>query len=97
MPRGVVLVDWSCTSLGNGPLDTGFWLPSLQQEGGPSPETILPGRPDIAAHVSGYFANRAGLPDVPDSPGLRRMQQQQLGPALAWVVRALDLAPVGTR
>lgn len=88
---GIVLVDWSCACLGNGALDLGFWLPSLEAEGGPPPETLLPDRPDVAAWVSGYFASRAGLPPIPDAPHVRTVQRRQLAPALAWVSRALGL------
>ena len=89
--RGVLLVDWNGACLGNGALDTGFWLPSLEAEGGPKPEQILPGRPDVAAAVSGFFAARAGQPEIVDAPRVRWVQRQQLAPALRWVVRALGL------
>jgi len=89
--RGIVLVDWNWACIGNGALDTGFWLPSLQAEGGPSPDAILPNRPDIAARVSGFFAARAGLPPIPDAPHVRIVQLQQLTPALLWAARELDL------
>ena len=90
-PRGVVLLDWNWACLGNGALDTGLWLPSLEAEGGPAPEQILPGRPEIAACVSGYFAARAGLPPIPDAPHVRKVQLQQLVPALRWAARELAL------
>jgi hypothetical protein len=93
VPRGIVFVDWNHACLGNGALDTGFWLPSLQAEGGPAPEETLPDRPDIAALVSGFFACRAGLPAIPDAPGVRAVQLQQLVPALHWAARALELPP----
>jgi len=89
--RGVLLVDWNGACLGNDALDTGFWLPSLEAEGGPKPEHILPDRPDVAAVVSGFFAVRAGQPEIEDAPRVRWVQKQQLGPALRWVVRALGL------
>jgi hypothetical protein len=89
--RGVVLVDWSWAGLGNGTLDTGFWLPSLESEGGPRPEVTLPDRPDIAAWVSGFFAARAGLEQIPDAPHVRVLQRAQLVPALGWAIRALGL------
>jgi len=89
--RGIVLIDWNWACLGNGALDTGFWLPSLQAEGGPVPEAILDGRPDIAACVSGFFAARAGLPPIPEAPQVRAVQLQQLRPALQWAARQLDL------
>jgi hypothetical protein len=91
VPRGAVLVDWNCACLANGDLDVGFWLPSLQAEGGPAPEAVVGRRPELAALVSGYFAWRAGLPDIPEAPRVRLVQRQQLGPALAWAVRALGL------
>jgi hypothetical protein len=94
-PRGVVFIDWNGACLGNGALDTGFWLPSLQAEGGPRPEEVLPARPDIAAYVSGFFAARAGLPGIPDAPRVRTVQRQQLVPALAWAARALELPALG--
>lgn len=92
--RGAVLVDWNHACLSNPRLDTGFWLPSLCDEGGPEPEAILPDAPDIAGWVSGFFAARAGLPPIPDAPGVRPVQRAQLIPALAWVSRALELPPL---
>jgi thiamine kinase-like enzyme len=89
--RGIVLIDWSWACLGNGALDLGFWLPSLQAEGGPAPEEILPGRSDIAACVSGYFAARAGRPPIANAPHARAVQLLQLRPALRWAARALGL------
>jgi hypothetical protein len=89
--RGVVIIDWNHACLGNGALDVGFWLPSLEAEGGPKAEEILSNRPDIAAWVSGHFAARAGLPPGADAPNVRRVQFQQLLPALRWVARELEL------
>jgi hypothetical protein len=91
--RGVVLIDWNFACLGNGALDTGFWLPSLEAEGGPAPEDTLPDHPPIAACVSGFFAARAGLPPLPDAPRVRTVQLQQLVPALHWAARELALPP----
>ncbi len=88
-----VLIDWNLACLANPRLDLGFWLPSLAFEGGPAPDTLLPEAPEIAAWVSGFFACRAGLPDIPDAPRVRLVQRQQLQTALPWVVRALDLPP----
>jgi aminoglycoside phosphotransferase (APT) family kinase protein len=92
--RGVVLIDWNLACLGNPDLDTGFWLPSLELEGGPAPEAVLPRAPEVAAWVSGFFAARAGLPEIPDAPRVRTFQREQLGVALAWTIRALDLPPL---
>ncbi len=87
------LVDWNNACLSNPRLDIGFWLPSLAFEGGPNPESLLPDEPEIAAFVAGYFAARAGLPEIEDAPFVRRVQKEQLGPAMAWAVCALDLPP----
>ncbi len=92
--RGVVLIDWNLAGLGDARLDTGFWLPSLELEGGPMPEAVLPAAPEVAAWVSGFFAARAGLAEIPDAPRVRRFQREQLGVALAWAIRALDLPPL---
>jgi hypothetical protein len=92
-----LFVDWNLACIGNPTLDLGFWLPSLAYEGGPAPERILPDAPAIAARVSGYFAARAGLPDIEDAPRVRVVQRQQLATALPWVARALDLPPPGMR
>lgn len=92
-PGRVVFVDWNLACLSNPRLDLGFWLPSLAYEGGPEPEKILPDAPEVAARVSGYFASRAGLPGISDAPRVRTVQRRQLGTALSWAARALDLPP----
>jgi len=92
-PQGVKLIDWAEARSGNPDLDLGFWLPSLAAEGGPLPEAILPSSPEIAAWVSGYFAARAGLPDIADAPHVRQVQRVQLATALPWAARALGLQP----
>ena len=84
-------IDWPGACRSNPALDTGFWLPSLAYEGGPDPSTILPGRPDVAAWVSGFFAARAGLPFIPDAPRVRQVQREQLQTALRWVANEVGL------
>lgn len=91
--QGIKLIDWNMACRGNGALDLGFWLPSLQAEGGPAPEASLPRRGDIAARVCGYFAARAGLPSIANAPRVRTVQRQQLERALPWACRALGLPP----
>jgi thiamine kinase-like enzyme len=91
-----VFVDWNNACLSHPLLDLGFWLPSLAHEGGPEPERILPDAPEIAAFVSGYFAARAGLAQIPDAPRVRLIQLQQLETALPWAARALGLPPPDT-
>lgn len=89
-----LLVDWNFVCLGNPRFDLGFWLPSLEAEGGPPPETILPDAGDIAGIITGFYASRAGLPIIPDAPRVRHIQQVQLKHALPWAVRALGLPPL---
>jgi thiamine kinase-like enzyme len=90
-PTGVKIIDWAEAGRSNPQVDLGFWLPSLNYEGGPAPEHILPRAPEIAAQISGFFAGRAGLPEIPDAPSVRRVQREQLSTALPWVQRALGL------
>lgn len=88
---GAKFVDWAASCLADPALDLGGWLPSLELEGGPPPEAILPGRPDVAAVISGYFAARAGLPVIRSAPRVRIIQAKQLTCALPWIQRALGL------
>jgi len=89
-----VLFDWNLVRAGNPVLDVAFWLPSLELEGGPQPEQVLPdvtGVPELAALVAGFFASRAGLPPPAGAPTVRGIQLAQLETALPWACRALDL------
>jgi hypothetical protein len=92
-----VLVDWNHACLGNPLLDTAAWLPSLEAEGGPAPERIVPpdtpGLPEIASLLAGYFAARAGLPEIPEAPHVRGLQLAQARTALPWAARLLDIPP----
>lgn len=90
-PGRAIFVDWNLACLSNAKLDLGFWLPSLAFETGLKPEKILPDAPEVAAWVSGFFAARAGLPEITDAPRVRAVQRQQLSTALPWAVRALEL------
>jgi thiamine kinase-like enzyme len=92
-----VFVDWNNACLSNPRLDLGFWLPSLAYESGVAPEKILPDAPEVAAWVSGFFAARAGLPQISDAPRVRTVQRRQLETALPWAARALDLPPLKTK
>lgn len=89
----VVLVDWNFAEIGNPRLDLAFWLPSLAVEGGPEPESVLPGAGREAAVVAGYFASRCGEPPIPDAPGVREIQKRQLSVALPWACRELGIGP----
>jgi hypothetical protein len=90
-PRGVKLIDWPASCLSNPKLDLGFWLPSLASEGGPLPEAMLPDEPEVAAWICGFFAARAGKPEIADAPLVRSVQRRQLTAALSWAIRALQL------
>jgi thiamine kinase-like enzyme len=92
--RQVKFIDWNGACLSNPKLDLGFWLPSLAYEAGLEPETIMPDAPEVASWVSGFFAARAGLPEISDAPRVRPVQRRQLATALPWAVRALDLPPL---
>ena len=86
-----VLIDWYNACSGNPDLDIAFWLPGLRHEGGPSPQDILPDAGRLASYVTGYFASRAGLPDLPHAPLVRKLQQAQLITGLQWTVKELGL------
>ena len=88
-----VIIDWNHAQLGNPDFDLAFWLPSLHDEGGPAPETMLPNAPGLAAWVAGFFCARAGEPPIPEAPHVRPLQVRQARPALAWAARAIGLAP----
>jgi hypothetical protein len=92
--RGVVLVDWNWSRVGNAEFDVAAWLPSLELEGGPPPEAILPNAPELAGIVSGFYAEHAGLPAGELPPAVRGLQRAQLGTALPWAIRALRLPPM---
>jgi len=91
-----MLIDWNLARVGNPAFDIAFWLPSLAAENGPAPDEVVPDCPaGLAAYVSGFFASRAGEPEIPHAPLVRRIQRRQLETALPWAARVLDLpAPV---
>lgn len=94
--RGVVMLDWNWACRGNPKLDVAAWLPSLSHEGGPAPESILPGEPELASFVTGFYAAHAGLAPLPSAPHVRALQLAMLRQSLPWASRALGLpAPDG--
>ena len=86
-----VLIDWNNACFGDPDLDIAFWLPGLCHEGGPPPQDILADAGHLASYVTGYFASRAGLPDLPHTPLVRKLQQAQLITGLQWTVKELGL------
>jgi hypothetical protein len=94
-----LLIDWNGVCIGNPVFDVAFFLPSLESEGGPAPEEVLPDcPPELVAFVSGFFASRAGQPLLPHAPLVRQVQASQLKTALPWAARSLGIAePVPPR
>lgn len=100
----VQLVDWPILAFGPQLIDIAFFLPSLAGEGGPAcgdglrlyehEAGIRFDDADIAiaaVTVAGFFAARAGEPEIPQLPRLRWVQKMQLFPALDWVCDCLGL------
>ncbi len=100
----VLLIDWPVLSYGPQLLDIAFFLPSLAGQGGPPCAQGLKRyeqaagvdfAPDdvaiAAAVVAGFFAARAGLPEIAALPRLRWVQKLQLFPALDWMCDASSI------
>ncbi len=89
-----LLIDWNWACTGDPLFELASWLPSLEVDGGPSPEEVMPGpAPELAALLAGYFCSHAGLPPIPGAPHVREMQLQQGRSALPWAARELGLPP----
>jgi hypothetical protein len=93
-PDRAVLLDWQYAAVGSALLDVAMLAPSLAQDGGPAPETVVGQQPAIAAAMAGHFASEAGRSD--GHPTVRAYQFEQLAVCLPWASRALGLAdPLG--
>ena len=92
-PNGsAVLVDWNLVAVGNPQVDVVFWLPSLEAEGGPAPETVLPDAdPGLVSTCAAFFCARAARPPIATAPTVREVQLVQARTALPWAARALGL------
>lgn len=93
---GARFIDWNFACRGNPRFDVASWLPSLEAEGGPPPEQVVPPAPDMAAFaamLAGYFASHAARAPIPEAPHVRRLQLLQARTALPWAARALGLPP----
>ena len=89
-----VLVDWNWTSVGNPQIDTAFWLPSLQSEGGPAPDAVVPEvSAGLVACLAGYLCSHAAREPIPSAPRVRDVQLRQARSALPWAARGLELPP----
>ena len=95
---GVVLVDWPHACVGAPVFDLVAWAPSVELEGGPSPEALLElhgpasaaDRDVVATLVaafSGFLVCHALRPPPPGLPTLRGFQAAQGAVALAWLRR----------
>lgn len=94
--HGAVLVDWNITTVGNPDLDVVFWLPSLQSEGGPTPDEVLPDADArLVAACAAFFCARAARSPIPSAPRVRGVQLAQARTALPWASRRLGLPPPG--
>jgi hypothetical protein len=83
-------------AVGNPQIDVVFWLPSLEAEGGPAPETVLPNAdPSLVSTCAAFFCARAARPPIPTAPTVREVQLIQAKTALPWAARALGLPPPG--
>ncbi len=89
-----IFVDWNWACIGNRRLDLAYFLATLQGEGGPPPESVMPDGSDMAPVIAGFFASFAGRPVNPEAPRLRPAQLRSLRAALPWAVRCLDLPPL---
>jgi aminoglycoside phosphotransferase (APT) family kinase protein len=99
----LLLVDWPVLSYGPRLLDIAFFLPSLEGEGGPSCSdglqlyekaaglTFAPEDVAISTAMVGFFAARAGEPEIAALPRLRWVQKLQLFPALNWMSDRLGI------
>jgi len=86
-----ILVDWNWAARGAPVLDLAAWLPSLHQEGGPPPWTLLPDQGPLASLLAGYFLYNAGKEPIPQAPHVRQLQLDQGVVALSWACRELGL------
>jgi hypothetical protein len=86
-------VDWSWAALAPPSADLALFALSLARELGIPPETAAPLAPCWAARLSGLYASRAGLPDLPHAPKVRPLQRLHLRIALGWLARVSGVAP----
>ncbi len=101
-----LLVDFPFLAIGPALMDVVCFLPSLAGEGGPSPAEALRLYERMSGHrfdaqdvavtiatVAGFFAARAGQPELPGLPRLRWVQKLQLFPSLEWLSHSMAIEP----
>jgi aminoglycoside phosphotransferase (APT) family kinase protein len=99
-----MLVDFPFLAHGPTLIDVAFFLPSVAGEGGPSPSEGLRLYEEASGHrfaardlaitvatVAGFFAARAGQPDIAGLPRLRWVQKLQLFPSLRWLSQVMEI------
>jgi len=100
----LLLVDWPNLTYGATLIDVAGFVPSVEGEGGPRCADMLLryeqaagmrfDAEDVtaaAAFVAGFFAARAGEPEISALPRLRGVQKRQLVPALTWLCGCLAI------
>lgn len=98
------LIDFPYLAYGPTLMDVVFFLPSVSGEGGYHPweglrlyEQMSGHRFDVrdvmvtVATVAGFFAARAGQPELAGLPRLRWVQKLQLFPSLRWLTRLMEI------
>jgi hypothetical protein len=80
--------------VGNPEIDAAFWLPSLEAEGGPRPDDVVPDvSPELVACWAGYLCSHAAREPIPTALRVREAQLRQARSALPWAARRLGLPP----
>ena len=98
------IFDWPFACSGPPEFDLAAFAQSIESEAGPPGEDVMAWYAEVlpvederlaAAMVglSGYFADRAPLPEMPELPRLRSVQRRQLKASLALSARMLSLTP----
>ncbi len=96
------LFDWPFVCTGPHEVDAAAFAQTVEAEGGPDTATVLDWYQDIRpldsdllagsmAAISGFFANRAWQPGIPDLPRIRPWQRAQLGVTLKLSAEMLGL------
>ena len=87
-----VLLDWPYVTKGPVVLDTVFFAPSIEGEGGLAAAETVALFEQALAFAAGYFADKAWLPTLPGLPRLRWVQRLQLAVCLGWATKLIGLA-----
>ena len=92
----VYFVDWTATCTGAPWFEVVAMLPSIELEGGGTPESVLArigldiphdNLLPLVVALAGYFTERSRLPDPPGLPTVRAFQRAQGAVTNAWLRR----------